>query len=98
MKTFQEHRVDPEYSMINDAILSGLCGYAIHHYKVGDFLTAVLSNDLFGAAGRADSQNQRVLPEICKFIYNNLPNNSWGSPEIVKEWLKNDKRTTTSDS
>lgn len=53
---------------------------------VGDFLRAVLSNDLMGAVGRADHDNIRVLPAICSYVYMELPGPCHGSPEIVSEW------------
>lgn len=40
---------------------------------LGDFLTAVLKNDLMEACGRADDTNRKVLSLYVKFIYNNLP-------------------------
>ncbi len=52
----------------------------------GHFLTAVLENNLKEAIGRADDVNQRLLPDIVKWIYNNAPFMCWGSPEKVKEW------------
>jgi hypothetical protein len=53
----------------------------------GDFLRAVLSNDLMGAVGRADDDNLRALPAIASYIYNELPGNCHGSREIVSAWI-----------
>jgi hypothetical protein len=68
-------------------IVEALRLYGSMHYSVGDFLTAVLRNDLVEACGRADDVNCRLLPEIVRFCYCALPGNSWGSPEKVKDWL-----------
>lgn len=57
------------------------------HIPTGDFLTAVLSNDLFEAVARADAENLEVLPSIVKFIYNRLPANYWGDTNTVNKWL-----------
>ena len=53
----------------------------------GDFLMAVLSNDLMESIGRADQGNLGDLFEICSYIYNKMPYNCHGSPNRVHEWL-----------
>lgn len=60
--------------------------YVDKGYPVGHFLYAVLTNDLFEAAARADQQNQFALTLICQYIYNYTPNPCWGSPEAVMAW------------
>jgi hypothetical protein len=57
----------------------------------GDFLLSVLSNDLFGALGRADSYNRATIFQITRYVYNNMPSNCWGSPEIVNKWIQSFK-------
>ena len=54
----------------------------------GDFLKAVLSNDLFDAYARADRENINDLPEIVQYIFNELPMKSWGSREKVEAWIE----------
>lgn len=54
----------------------------------GGFLTAVLSNDLRGAAMMADDQNRHLLYEYVKYLHNNVPALCWGSPERVQEWIE----------
>ena len=54
----------------------------------GGFLTAVLSNDLFGAVGKADSENLAALPEIVRYIYNEIPSSSWGTRDIIWKWVE----------
>lgn len=58
--------------------------YLQYGYMPGDFLVCVLTNDLFGAVGRADSENIKALKDICMFVYNEMPSNSWGSWEKVE--------------
>lgn len=60
--------------------------YADHHEPVGDFLQAVLSNDLQAACARADSSNLWVIPVYAAYIYNELPSQSHGSREKVAAW------------
>lgn len=53
----------------------------------GGFLTAILCNDLFGAVARADALNLSCMGDICKFIYNRLPQGAWGSAEIMRDYV-----------
>lgn len=46
---------------------------------VGDFLQAVLSNDLTGAFMRADDENSEALGHIVAWVYENMPKNICGS-------------------
>lgn len=81
----------PRHSSLSAGIpqdtLGGLCRYVKHRIPPGDFLTAVLSNDLFAAVGRADEANAAALPAICRYIWNNLPRQCFGDPRTVREWL-----------
>lgn len=54
---------------------------------LGDFLTAVLENDLMGAMGRADTDNLQNLPAICAYVYNEMPSPCHGSRAKVEAWL-----------
>ncbi len=69
-------------------ITQALYRYTEQHIPTGSFLRAVLENDLTEAVARADFTNLRLLPEIVQYCYENLSHNCWGSPEIVKEFLK----------
>lgn len=64
-----------------------LIRYIENRYDPGSFLTAVLSNDLFGAIWRADPENLRALEGICQFIYSDMPSSAWGTPDNVAAWL-----------
>lgn len=68
-------------------IMKGLERYINHKSPVGQFLTAVLENNLFEACSRADENSIEGLPAIVGFIYNEAPGNCWGSKEIVEKWL-----------
>lgn len=61
--------------------------YVENYCPTGGFLRAVLENDLVGAFGKADIQNTNALKAIVTYVYNNIPADSWGSPEKVKKWL-----------
>lgn len=62
--------------------------YVTRRIPPGDFLHAVLCNDLMEAMGRADDENREAIYAICVYIYNNIPANCWGSKEKVELWLK----------
>jgi hypothetical protein len=74
--------------MIPDHTKAALDRYVEHKILPGGFLLAVLSNDLFGAVGRADSQNLAALPDIVKYVYNEMPSASWGSQDMVYKWVE----------
>jgi hypothetical protein len=61
--------------------------YVKHKIPTGDFLRAVLENNLMEAMGRADELSRLELYDICYYIYNNAPISCHGSPEKVKKWL-----------
>jgi len=69
--------------MIPELTLAALDRYVNHGILPGGFLVKVLSNDLFGAVGRADKENLAALPEIVQYIYCELPADAWGSHELV---------------
>ncbi len=54
----------------------------------GGFVASVLANDLMGALGRADEGNRLDIFEICEYVYNEIPADSHGSYEIVKDWME----------
>lgn len=71
-----------------EELIESLQAYANIGRPTGDFLRAVLENNLMEAFGRADIFNRGRIFEICQFIYNELPSNSHGSKEKVDAWLK----------
>ena len=65
-----------------------LTAYVNHGRPTGDFLAACLSNDFVEAIGRADENSLAHIADIVNFIYNKMPGNSWGSREIVRDWIE----------
>lgn len=86
--TEEHERLCPELPVRQDVIES-LERYVQHGIEPGQFLLAVLENNLMEAFGRADSYNRASLFFILRYIYNELPGNCHGSPERVREFLKN---------
>ena len=72
---------------VADHMLDSLKRYTEKHHPVGDFLTAVLENNLSEAVGKADDYNLINLPAFVGYLYNEAPSECWGSKEKVKEWL-----------
>ncbi len=65
----------------------GLIEYLAARRPTGDFLRAVLGNNLQQTCGRADIVNRSVLYELVCFLNNFAPGQSWGSPGAVEAWL-----------
>ena len=66
-----------------------LIGYVNKHHDVGDFLHAVISNDLAEAVGRADVENIQVIPAYVNFLWNCAPMACWGSAAKYQNWTNN---------
>lgn len=70
-----------------ETTLDALNRYIYNKIPPGDFLKAVLSNDLKEAFGRADETNQAVLFFIVMWLYQNAPAGCWGSRDNYYDWL-----------
>lgn len=75
-----------QYPNIPWVTLENLVAYVECGRPCGNFLTAVLSNDLFEAVRQADNKNQDALVDIVKLIYNEAPMKAHGNAEKVSEW------------
>ena len=73
---------------IPDHMHEGLVNYIHHHKRPGDFMVAVLSNDLKEAVARADEHNINALKAWGTFLYMYAPAGCWGSPARAKHWLE----------
>ncbi len=71
-----------------ERIVELLKGYVNQRLHPGQFLAAVLENNLQESISRADDECLLNLPVIVIYIYNNVPGSCWGSPEKVKAWLE----------
>lgn len=65
-----------------------LAEYIVQGHPVGDFLAAVLSNDLTKAVTKADAMNLPRLPDYVAFLNNVAPVGCFGSPAAFNEWLR----------
>lgn len=79
------------YQEIPELTLDALDRWGKAAIPPGDFTMAVLRNDFMEVIARADCRNRQCLPQIAKYIYNELPSGCWGSPNVVKKWKKENK-------
>lgn len=73
---------------IPEHMVSGLAYYVVNGRPTGDFLRAVISNDLFEAMGRADFSNIEILNEYVLFFVNDTPVGCWGLSTAYKRWTE----------
>ena len=73
-----------EYEIIPSTTQASITRYVELGVKPGGFLTAVLSNDLYNATGRADEQNLAALPAIVRWFANHCPEELYGAENMRK--------------
>ena len=73
---------------IPDYMSGGIQRYIENGIEPGDFLTAVICNDLFEAVGRADETNMANLPAYVSYFYTEAPSLCHGSRELMKLWIE----------
>ena len=76
------------YSNIPALTMGAINRYVNEGLPPGSFVTAVLCNDLFNAIGTADEDNIVALPEIVRYVYNELPGGAWGNLNKMNAWMK----------
>ena len=86
-ETREHYRVKAAVQGVPEHTIGGLVRYIVDGIPPGDFLQAVLTNDLMGAFGRADEENGLCLRHICNFLYNDAPAVCFGSEEKMVAWM-----------
>ena len=76
-----------DYTQIPPNMMERLLAYTIEHQPVGDFLQAVICNDLRGAFGRADDVNIEIIGVYVAWFYNEAPGLCHGSREAYRAWI-----------
>jgi len=71
---------------IPERMRPGLIRYRDKGVIPGDFLQAIICNNLVRAAGRADGENLGNLPAYANWLYNHLPLVAYGSEESMERW------------
>lgn len=75
------------YPEVPDYTLQGLDRWAKEGSpRPGDFITAVITNDLEDAVAHADGNNKPVIHRIVQYLWSELPSGCYGSKEAVDRW------------
>lgn len=72
---------------MNPTTKEGIDRFAKYGQRPGDFLYAVLTNNLTKSFGRADLENRHDMFEIVSYCYNDIPGECWGNPDKVQAWM-----------
>ncbi len=76
-----------DYSMLPEHMRDGAKRYVERGIEPGGFMMAVLCNDLYGAASKADDINRSMLFEWVQWMYTELPGPAWGERSLVDAWI-----------
>lgn len=76
-----------KYDILPEHMRHGMKLYIEKGIPGGDFMTAVLENNLVEAFQRADNTNLDHMTEWARFLYWEMPSEAWGSPEKVQAWI-----------
>lgn len=79
--------IDNKSQVIPDLTRELLERYVSHGILPGGFLNAVLCNELFEAYARADTFNIANMFAIVKYVFNEMPQGSWGSADNIRDWV-----------
>lgn len=77
-----------EYRLLPEGLRDGMRRYIEHGILPGDFLQAVLRNDLVDAVLRADATSAHTMYGIACFMNGEAPETCWGSREKMEAWAK----------
>ena len=94
MADWEERMNDDAYAPIRTHaphIIKPLMDYYFHGRPTGGFIKGILTNDLFSAAGRADTNSFLALKAICTFVFSELSAKCWGDEEAYNEWIEGDE-------
>jgi hypothetical protein len=67
----------------------GVALYVERGIPQGDFLSALISNDLKLCCAYADVTNRTAIWDIVSFFYAYAPAGCWGSKARMEEWIAN---------
>ena len=77
-----------DYELIPEHMREGMQLYLEDGVEPGSFLRALLENNFIEACRRADNINRYRLLDWADFLWNEMPGDSWGSPEKVRVWME----------
>jgi hypothetical protein len=82
-----EPRLREHLQMLPPHMHDSIMNYVLHRLEPGDFMYAVLTNNLKEAVVHADHINKDSLVGWVEFCMWYLPSICWGSPQRVNAWL-----------
>ena len=71
---------------IPDQMMGSIKRYIEYGVIPGNFLQAIICNNLKEAVGKADDENIDNLPAYIGYFYNEAPTNCWGSHKRMVDW------------
>ncbi len=78
--------MDNDESYVPRHMRGGVQRYIEHGISMGGFGTALVSNNLKEAIGRADLENKKHITSTVAWFYSYAPSKCWGSSEAVETW------------
>ena len=84
-------RFDWDHGMsgLPDVSQEALKNYFLYAFQPGSFLTSLLCNDPWTEViSRADHWNKPILGKYLQWLQEYAPAGSWGSRDIVEDWLR----------
>lgn len=78
---------DQDWARVPAHLRAGVLRYLVDHVRPGQFLSAVLRNDLADAVLRGDDQSLAGLRDLVLFLHNHAPAQSHGSEANFDAWL-----------
>ena len=67
-------------------MMPGIGRYVKHGVIPGNFLQAIICNDLKNSFMFADDENVENIAAYVGYFYNEVPANAWGSHETMLKW------------
>ena len=81
-----------EYAAIPDDMKDSIIKYIEYGAEPGNFLTAVITNDLKKAVGHADRTNFELLRMYVQWFYNVAPGESQGDIQKMRSWMQSRRK------
>lgn len=91
MKLTDEQKLKMSEYGIPEYMHGGIIRYYENRIPPGDFLTAVIDNDLKEACGRADDTNRHCLFRYVMWFHNCAPTGSWGFTGAAAKWINGER-------
>jgi hypothetical protein len=83
-----DYTFEGEYAQIPQRMQEALLRYVKQGSNVGQFLRAVLTNDLFGTFAYADDENKPIIFLYIRWLYNEAPGGCFGGVGEFYQWQR----------